>query len=66
MDIRPTPTDEEAAAIAAAIELSWPRAVASAGRRTPASVALRRSLVDEADPRAPRPTLVSAGAGAAS
>jgi len=28
MDIAPTPTDEEAAAIAAAIELSWPRAVA--------------------------------------
>jgi hypothetical protein len=28
MDIQPTPTDEEAAAIAAAIELSWPRAVA--------------------------------------
>ena len=26
MDISPTPTDEEAAAIAAAIELSWPRA----------------------------------------
>jgi hypothetical protein len=26
-DIRPTPTDEEAAAIAAAIEVSWPRTV---------------------------------------
>ena len=25
MDISPPPTDEEAAAIAAAIELSWPR-----------------------------------------
>ncbi len=27
MEIRPAPTDEEAAAIAAAIEMSWPRAV---------------------------------------
>ena len=27
MGISPTPTDEEAAAIAAAIEASWPRAV---------------------------------------
>jgi hypothetical protein len=27
MDVSPTPTDEEAVAIAAAIELSWPRAV---------------------------------------
>lgn len=30
MEISPTPTDEEAAAIAAAIEASWPRAVAVA------------------------------------
>jgi hypothetical protein len=29
MDISPTPTDEEAAAIAAAIEWSWPRVVVS-------------------------------------
>jgi hypothetical protein len=29
MDISPTPTDEEAAAIAAAIEVAWPRAVAA-------------------------------------
>jgi hypothetical protein len=29
MDISPTPTDEEAAAIAAAIEVSWPRLVAA-------------------------------------
>jgi hypothetical protein len=29
MEIRPTPTDEEAAAIAAAIEVAWPRAVAA-------------------------------------
>ncbi len=29
MDISPPPSDEEAAAIAAAIEMSWPRAVAS-------------------------------------
>ncbi len=29
MDVSPTPTDEEAAAIAAAIELAWPRAVAA-------------------------------------
>jgi hypothetical protein len=27
MDISPVPSDEEAVAIAAAIELSWPRAV---------------------------------------
>jgi hypothetical protein len=27
MDVTPTPTDEELAAIAAAVELSWPRAV---------------------------------------
>jgi hypothetical protein len=26
MDIQPTPSDEEAAAIAAAIEVTWPRA----------------------------------------
>ncbi len=30
MEITPVPTDEEAAAIAAAIEVSWPRAVAPA------------------------------------
>jgi hypothetical protein len=30
MDVSPTPTDEEAVAIAAAIELTWPRAVATA------------------------------------
>jgi hypothetical protein len=30
VDISPTPTDEEAAAIAAALELSWPRAVVGA------------------------------------
>lgn len=29
MEITPTPTDEEAAAIVAAIEASWPRAVAA-------------------------------------
>ncbi len=27
IEIRPVPSDEEAAAIAAAVELSWPRAV---------------------------------------
>ena len=27
MDIQPTPTDEEAAAIVTAIEVSWPRTV---------------------------------------
>lgn len=35
MDIRPTPTDEEAAAIAAAVELSWPRATAAAPPEPP-------------------------------
>ncbi len=28
MDIHPVPTDDEAAAIAAAVEVSWPRAAA--------------------------------------
>ena len=37
-----------------------------AGRGTPAPVALRRSVVDEADPRAPRSSVVSAGTRAAS
>jgi hypothetical protein len=31
MDISPVPTDDEAAAIAAAIEVSWPRAVVDPG-----------------------------------
>jgi hypothetical protein len=35
MDISPTPTDEEAAAIAAAIEVSWPRAAAAAEQEPP-------------------------------
>ncbi|MDP1821315.1 MAG: hypothetical protein Q8K58_15660 [Acidimicrobiales bacterium] len=30
MQIRPTPTEEEAAAIAAAIEVTWPRAQVAA------------------------------------
>ena len=30
MEISPTPTDEEAAAIVAAIEAAWPRAVTAA------------------------------------
>jgi hypothetical protein len=30
MDVTPTPTDEEAVAIAAAIEAAWPRAVVAA------------------------------------
>jgi hypothetical protein len=34
MEISPEPTDEEVAAIAAAIEVAWPRAVA--GGRPPA------------------------------
>ena len=35
MEIRPIPTDEEAAAIAAALEVSWPRAVAGPTRDGP-------------------------------
>ena len=35
MDITPTPTDEEAAAIVAAIELSWPRVGAAATPEPP-------------------------------
>lgn len=30
MDIQPVPTDEEAAAIAAAVEVAWPRPAAEA------------------------------------
>lgn len=35
MDISPTPTDEEASAIVAAIEVTWPRAVAAAPEPEP-------------------------------
>lgn len=35
MDISPAPSDEEAAAIAAALEVSWPRAVATAATVEP-------------------------------
>ncbi len=35
MDISPTPTDEEAAAIVAAIEVSWPRVVAAPAPEPP-------------------------------
>jgi hypothetical protein len=35
MDITPTPSDDEAAAIVAAIEASWPRAVAAAPTEAP-------------------------------
>ena len=34
MQIDPLPTDEEAAAIAAAVEVAWPRAVADDGGPT--------------------------------
>jgi hypothetical protein len=35
MDISPIPTDEEAAAIAAALEVAWPRAVATVADAEP-------------------------------
>ncbi len=35
MDVTPTPTDEEAVAIAAAIEVAWPRAVVAAAPAEP-------------------------------
>jgi hypothetical protein len=35
MEITPAPTDEEAAAIVAAVELAWPRAVAAAAPEPP-------------------------------
>jgi hypothetical protein len=35
MDVSPTPTDEEAAAIATAIELTWPRAAVAPTTETP-------------------------------
>jgi hypothetical protein len=35
MDIRPAPTDEEAAAIAAALEVAWPRAVVAPAEQEP-------------------------------
>lgn len=31
MDVSPVPTDEEAVAIAAAVEVAWPRAVVDGG-----------------------------------
>jgi hypothetical protein len=35
MDVSPTPTDEEAVAIAVAIEAAWPRAVAAPTAEAP-------------------------------
>ena len=35
MEIIPAPTDEEAAAIAAAVEVAWPRPASDDGRRRP-------------------------------
>ena len=35
MDITPAPTDEEAVAIAAALEAAWPRAVVAAAEQEP-------------------------------
>jgi hypothetical protein len=35
MDVSPDPTDEEMAAIAAAVEVAWPRAVATGEPPTP-------------------------------
>jgi len=35
MDITPAPTDEEAAAIAAAVDAAWPRAVVGTGAAEP-------------------------------
>ncbi len=35
IEIRPTPTDEEAAAIAAAVEVAWPRAAVAAVAEPP-------------------------------
>lgn len=35
MQIRPAPTEEEAAAVAAAIEVAWPRPAAEDSRREP-------------------------------
>lgn len=35
VDVRPTPTDEEAAAIAAAVELAWPRPATDAPTDAP-------------------------------
>jgi hypothetical protein len=32
MDVRPVPTDEEAVAIAAAIQMAWPRPMLAVGR----------------------------------
>jgi hypothetical protein len=35
VDVTPTPTDEEAAAIAAAVEVAWPRPVVVPARAEP-------------------------------
>jgi hypothetical protein len=43
MDIRPVPTDDEAAAIVAAIELAWPRPVVVIEQAVPNTPAWRFS-----------------------
>ena len=57
VSITPAATDEEAAAIAAAIEVLWPSPDDIGRRRRPAlaGVAVQRALVEPADPAAARP-----------
>ncbi len=56
--ISPVPSDEEAAAIVAALEVLWPRGGGDGGRPAPGiGVALQRALVEPADPASARPPL---------
>ena len=61
-DIHPTPTEEEMAAIVAAIEMTWPRPAAPTSAvvdDTDPGVAVLGSLVGASGRRAPRPPVVA-------
>ena len=61
--VSPAPTDEEAAAIVAAVELLWPRQRGGRAVAAAVGVEVQRSLVDPADPAAARPPVdVAVGA----
>ena len=55
----PEPTDEEAAAIVAAVELAWPRRVEASPIDRPAPLALQRPLVVQARPGQARPPVLT-------
>ena len=66
-DVHPTPTDEEAAAIVAAVEALWPKPVGArpAQRAANAGVAVQRPLVAARPHGARRPPLALTGAAVA-